>query len=483
MRKTLWSLAPRRACSPAARSTQPAPPELDLPPADGDRRRQRAARALVDGVRRSGAHRARRRGARQQPRPRGGARAHRGRARAVLLLASVEPVSRTSTCAAAQSRTRESQVDRQSIDANSPAGSARRQQRLLARPRSCPTRSTCGASTAAARWPPPTTCSPRATTARRCASRSPPTSPRAYFRLRAADALAVVLEDTLKSRAETVELQRDRFEAGLIGEYDLRQAEAELSAVVADIARVRQAIAVTESALATLTGRSPREVFTPQIARGASIEAATAVPQLPSGLPSGLLERRPDIRRAEALLASSDLRIQQARADYFPNLTLTGLFGTESATLANLFTVAGGDLALRPGPRAAAAGAEADRGRRRGGHRAAHRSHRAVCADRADGVPRRARRAGDEPLRQRGARRRDRGAASSCSRRSKWPTCATTPAARRTSKCSTRSARCSPPRRCASRRRATRGCRSSTSPRRSAAAGARRRSPPRIDAP
>src|SRR6185295_2753786 len=93
-------------------------------------------------------------------------------------------------------------------------------------------------------------------------------------------------------------------------------AEAELSAVVADIARARQSIGLLESAIATLTGRSPRAVFMPEVARGATIEAATAVPQLPSGLPSGLLERRPDIRRAEALLAASDLRIQQARANY-----------------------------------------------------------------------------------------------------------------------------------------------------------------------
>jgi multidrug efflux system outer membrane protein len=160
----------------------------------------------------------------------------------------------------------------------------------------------------------------------------------AYFRLRAADALSTVLEDTRKSRTDTVALQRDRFEGGIIGEYDLRQAEAELSAIVADIARVRQSIGLLESALATLTGRSPRAVFTPEITRGASIEAATGVPQLPSGLPSGLLERRPDIRRAEAELAASDLRIQQARADYFPSLTLTGAYGTESAALSNLFT-------------------------------------------------------------------------------------------------------------------------------------------------
>jgi multidrug efflux system outer membrane protein len=160
----------------------------------------------------------------------------------------------------------------------------------------------------------------------------------AYFRMRAADALLVVLNDTHKTRADTVALQRDRFDGGIIGEYDLRQAEAELSAIIADIARARQAIELTEAALATLTGRSPRAVFAPDIARGASIEAATEVPNLPSGLPSGLLERRPDIRRAEAQLAASDLRIQQARADYFPDVTLTGALGTESATLGSLFT-------------------------------------------------------------------------------------------------------------------------------------------------
>jgi multidrug efflux system outer membrane protein len=160
----------------------------------------------------------------------------------------------------------------------------------------------------------------------------------AYFRLRSADALLVVYLETEKSRADTVRLQKDRFDGGIIGEYDLRQAEAELQAVIADIARTRQAIGLTESALATLTGRSPREVFTPAIARGATIEAATSVPQLPSGLPSGLVQRRPDIRRSESELAAADLRIQQARADYFPDLTLTAAFGSESAALSNLFT-------------------------------------------------------------------------------------------------------------------------------------------------
>ena len=160
----------------------------------------------------------------------------------------------------------------------------------------------------------------------------------AYFRLRAADAELAVLEDTLKLRTETVTLQRDRFDGGIIGEYDLRTAEAERSAVVADIARAKSAIGQLESALATLTGRPPRAVFAPEIARGATIDAVAAVPRLPDALPASLVERRPDIRRAEALLAASDLRIQQARADYFPQIRLGLFYGSEAATTGALFS-------------------------------------------------------------------------------------------------------------------------------------------------
>jgi len=160
----------------------------------------------------------------------------------------------------------------------------------------------------------------------------------AYFRMRAADAELAVLKDTLNLRTETVRLQRDRFEFGVIGEYDLRIAEGDRSAVVADIARTEQAIAQLEAAIATLAGRSPRAVFNPEVARGATIEEVTEVPQLPAGLPSGLIERRPDIRRNEALLAASELRIQEARANYFPSLSLTGAYGVESAALSSLFS-------------------------------------------------------------------------------------------------------------------------------------------------
>lgn len=159
-----------------------------------------------------------------------------------------------------------------------------------------------------------------------------------YFRLRAADAELKLQQETLVTREDTVRLQQDRFDAGVIGEYDLRQAEAERSDVIANIARAKQGIGLLEGALASLTGRSPKEVYDPVIARVAPDYALLKVPELPEGLPSGLMERRPDIRRAEALLAASDLRIQQAKAAYYPSISLTAAYGSESAALADLFT-------------------------------------------------------------------------------------------------------------------------------------------------
>lgn len=160
----------------------------------------------------------------------------------------------------------------------------------------------------------------------------------AYFRLRAADAELGVLESTLKLRTETATLQKDRFEGGLIGEYDVRQAEAERYAVIADIARAKRAIGQYETAIAILTGRSPQAVFAPDVARGMAIDSTTTVPPLPVGLPVEVIGRRPDIRRNEALLAGSELRIQQARANYYPSFKIGAFFGSEAATMGNLFT-------------------------------------------------------------------------------------------------------------------------------------------------
>lgn len=160
---------------------------------------------------------------------------------------------------------------------------------------------------------------------------------RAYFSLLAADAELALLRDTLTSRDESVQLQRDRFEAGVVGMFELRQAESERAAVVANIAAAERASALFEAALASLVGRSPREVFAPSVARDGDVRRLLDLPTIAAGLPSGLLERRPDIRQAEAQLAAADLRIEVARADYYPSISLTGALGTESAVLKNLF--------------------------------------------------------------------------------------------------------------------------------------------------
>jgi multidrug efflux system outer membrane protein len=161
---------------------------------------------------------------------------------------------------------------------------------------------------------------------------------RTYFQLLAADAQLKLLEDTLKTRNETVTLQQDRYQGGVIGDYDLAQAEAERAAVAADVAVTRRAVAQFESALAVLLGRSPREVFDPTITRDVATTWLVRVPELPAGLPSNMLQRRPDIRNVEAQLAAGNRRIDVARADYFPSLSLTGSYGSESGALKNLFS-------------------------------------------------------------------------------------------------------------------------------------------------
>ena len=161
---------------------------------------------------------------------------------------------------------------------------------------------------------------------------------RFYFNLLAADAQLALLEDTLKTRDESVALQTDRYNAGIIGDYDLGTAKAERASVASDVAAAQRIVVENESALAALLGRSPREVFTPNVARSVAMSWGTAVPTIPAGLPSDLLARRPDIQQSEAALAAADMRIDVARADYFPSLSLSGIYGTEAAALKNLFS-------------------------------------------------------------------------------------------------------------------------------------------------
>lgn len=158
-----------------------------------------------------------------------------------------------------------------------------------------------------------------------------------YFGLRALDEELALTRATLATREENVALLRKRRDAGLASDYELSLAEAERAGVAAALPVLERARAGTESALALLAGRSARAVFTPQVAR-AQAAADTAVPEVPAGLPSDLLARRPDIRRAAAELAAAEARIGEARAGFYPRLTLTAAYGGESAELADLLS-------------------------------------------------------------------------------------------------------------------------------------------------
>jgi multidrug efflux system outer membrane protein len=159
-----------------------------------------------------------------------------------------------------------------------------------------------------------------------------------YFNLRALDAELSVARATLATRVENLRLQRSRYSAGVANEFEVQQADAERAAVAALVPALERAVAQAESALAVLAGRSPRGVYTPVVARGAELEKVSAPPEVPSGLPSDLLARRPDLRSAEANLASADARIDEARAQYFPSLSLTASYGGESTELSDLLT-------------------------------------------------------------------------------------------------------------------------------------------------
>src|SRR5438477_4917049 len=158
---------------------------------------------------------------------------------------------------------------------------------------------------------------------------------RGYFELRAIDRRLTVAADTLTTQRKSYELQQVRYDAGAVSEMELRQVEAERAAAEALVPRLEQQRVSQEGALAILLGRGPREVYDARVERGAP--ATPAAVEVPAGLPSDLLLRRPDLRAAEAQLHAANARIGVARAAYFPTITLTGDYGGESQSLANLF--------------------------------------------------------------------------------------------------------------------------------------------------
>src|SRR5690349_5069410 len=138
---------------------------------------------------------------------------------------------------------------------------------------------------------------------------------RGYFALLALDRRLSTLERNRQAWSESLDIQKKRMDAGAISELEYRQVESELRANEALIPPVRLARARQESALALLLGRSPREIYTSSVERGNTTLPSRV--EVPAGVPSDLLLRRPDLRQAEAQLHAANARIGVARAAYF----------------------------------------------------------------------------------------------------------------------------------------------------------------------
>jgi multidrug efflux system outer membrane protein len=156
----------------------------------------------------------------------------------------------------------------------------------------------------------------------------------AYFRLRGFDAELATLNQTVNLREQSVKVNQRRFELGDIGEFDLARARTELAQARAEAIGLQRQRAQQEHALAVLLGKPPA-MFT---ASASPIGDASLLPVIPAGLPSTLLERRPDIAAAERAMTASNARIGVARSAMFPALTISASGGRDSSVLSDVFT-------------------------------------------------------------------------------------------------------------------------------------------------
>jgi len=181
-----------------------------------------------------------------------------------------------------------------------------------------------------------------------------------YFTLREEDAELAIYRRNVTLREAQLQFVQHRFDEGEVSELDLAQAKTELAGTRADAMSTERQRATTEHALAVLLGRTPAEF---------SLAAAPLVPvriDIPPGLPSDLLERRPDVAAAERAMAAANARIGVAKGAYFPSLSLTGSAGVESATLGDLFKWSSRAFLLGPLAGTALSVPIFDGGRRRG---------------------------------------------------------------------------------------------------------------------
>jgi multidrug efflux system outer membrane protein len=154
-----------------------------------------------------------------------------------------------------------------------------------------------------------------------------------YFDIRALDLELDISQRTLASREESLRLTEIRERGGVTPLVDVRQAQQLVYSAQAQITDTLRQIEQSENALTTLLGEYPGSV-----PRGRPLTEQVFAPEVPSGLPSSLLDRRPDIQQAEQQLVAANARIGVAKAAYFPQISLTAFGGVASTALTNLFT-------------------------------------------------------------------------------------------------------------------------------------------------
>jgi len=154
-----------------------------------------------------------------------------------------------------------------------------------------------------------------------------------YLSLRQQDAQKALLASTLAGYARALEIAQNRYSAGIVAKIDVLQAQTQLANAKADEAGLQRTRAQLEHAIAVLVGQAPGNFTLPAVA-----EWKPTVPDVPLGVPSTLLQRRPDIAAAERRVASANEQIGVARAAYYPSLSLNASLGTAASRVADLFS-------------------------------------------------------------------------------------------------------------------------------------------------
>jgi multidrug efflux system outer membrane protein len=154
----------------------------------------------------------------------------------------------------------------------------------------------------------------------------------AYFELRNLDARLEIAQEATQAFQGTYDLFNRRLQGGAASALETSRAEAAQATAAASVPDLERQIQAQENLLCFLVGRGPGA-----IPRGAALNAQPLPPRIPAGLPSALLERRPDLREAEQELVAANAQVGVAQANYFPTLSLTGLLGGEAPQMSELF--------------------------------------------------------------------------------------------------------------------------------------------------